>query len=144
RFVSMQNHYNLLYREEEREMMPLCADQGVAVLPWSPLARGRLTRAWDEATERTQSDEFGKTLYIDADRHVVEAVASVAAATGLPKAQVALAWMLSKPYVTAPIIGASKAHHLTDALAALDVKLSAEHIAQLEAAYQPHAISGHR
>lgn len=144
RFVSMQNHYNLLYREEEREMMPLCVDQGVAVLPWSPLARGRLTRAWDEATERTQSDEFGKTLYIDADRLVVEAVASVSAATGLPKAQVALAWMLSKPYVTAPIIGASKAHHLSDALAALQVTLSAEHIAQLEAAYQPHAISGHR
>jgi aryl-alcohol dehydrogenase-like predicted oxidoreductase len=144
RFVSMQNHYNLLYREEEREMMPLCVDQGVAVLPWSPLARGRLTRAWDEATERTQSDEFGKTLYIDADRQVVEAVASVSAATGLPKAQVALAWMLSKPYVTAPIIGASKAQHLSDALAALEVTLSAEHIAQLEAAYQPHAISGHR
>jgi aryl-alcohol dehydrogenase-like predicted oxidoreductase len=144
RFISMQNHYNLLYREEEREMMPLCVDQGVAVLPWSPLARGRLTRAWDEATERTQSDEFGKTLYIDADRQVVEAVASVSAATGLPKAQVALAWMLSKPYVTAPIIGASKAQHLSDALAALEVTLSAEHIAQLEAAYQPHAISGHR
>jgi aryl-alcohol dehydrogenase-like predicted oxidoreductase len=144
RFVSMQNHYNLLYREEEREMMPLCVDQGVAVLPWSPLARGRLTRAWDEATERTQSDEFGKTLYVDSDRQVVEAVAAVAAATGLPKAQVALAWMLSKPYVTAPIIGASKAQHLTDALAALQVTLSPEHIAQLEAAYRPHAISGHR
>lgn len=145
RFVSMQNHYNLLYREEEREMMPLCRDMDVAVIPWSPLARGRLTRAWDEQTERTQTDAFGKTLYKvpDADRRVVDAVASIAEQRGLPKAQVALAWVLSKPYVTAPIIGASKASHLDDAAAALSLRLSDEDIRALEAHYVPHAISGH-
>lgn len=145
RFVSMQNHYNLLYREEEREMMPLCQDSGIAVIPWSPLARGRLTRAWDEATERTCTDEFGKTLYKvpDADRRVVEAVATVAEQRGVSKAQVALAWMLSKPFVTAPIIGASKATHLDDAVAALSLKLDADEISALEAHYVPHAVSGH-
>jgi aryl-alcohol dehydrogenase-like predicted oxidoreductase len=145
RFVSMQNHYNLLYREEEREMMPLCEDSGVAVIPWSPLARGRLTRAWDEQTERTQTDAFGKTLYVapEADRRVVDAVATIAAARKVPKAQIALAWMLSKPFVTAPIIGASKAGHLDDALAALSLSLSAEEIDALETHYVPHAVSGH-
>ena len=145
RFVSMQNHYNLLYREEEREMMPLCQDSGIAVIPWSPLARGRLTRAWDKATERTHTDEFGKTLYKvpDADRRVVEAVATVAEQRGVSKAQVALAWMLSKPFVTAPIIGASKAVHLDDAIAALSLKLDADEISALEAHYVPHTVSGH-
>ena len=145
RFASMQNHYNLLYREEEREMMPLCQDAGVAVIPWSPLARGRLTRAWDEDSDRQQTDAFGKTLYVapDADRRVVDAVASVAAARGVPKAQVALAWVLSKPWVTAPIVGASKAQHLDDAMAALSLSLTPAEINVLEEHYAPHAISGH-
>jgi len=145
RFVSMQNHYNLLYREEEREMMPLCQDAGVAVIPWSPLARGRLTRAWDESSERQQTDEFGKTLYVvpDADRLVVDAVAAIAAARGVPKAQVALAWMLGKPWVTAPIVGASKARHLDDAVAALSLSLTPGEVSALEEHYVPHAVSGH-
>ncbi len=145
RFVSMQNHYNLLYREEEREMMPLCQDTGIAVIPWSPLARGRLTRAWDETSERQQTDEFGKTLYVvpEADRRVVDAVAHVAAVRGVPKAQVALAWMLGKPYVTAPIVGASKAQHLEDAVAALSLSLTPDEISALEEHYVPHAVSGH-
>jgi aryl-alcohol dehydrogenase-like predicted oxidoreductase len=145
RFVTMQNHYNLLYREEEREMMPLCQDLGVGVIPWSPLARGRLTRAWDETSERQQTDEYGKTLYTvpDADRQVVEAVARVAAARGVPKAQVALAWVMQKPFVTAPIIGASKPQHLDDAVAALSLQLTDEEIATLEAPYVPHAVVGH-
>jgi aryl-alcohol dehydrogenase-like predicted oxidoreductase len=145
RFASMQNHYNLLYREEEREMMPLCQDAGVAVIPWSPLARGRLTRAWDEGSERQQTDAFGKTLYVapDADRRVVDAVASVAAARGVPKAQVALAWVLGKPWITAPIVGASKAQHLDDALAALSLSLTPEEISALEEHYVPHGVSGH-
>ncbi|WP_243041207.1 aldo/keto reductase [Dyella sedimenti] len=144
RFVTMQNHYNLLYREEEREMMPLCQDQGVGVIPWSPLARGRLTRDWDEETERTRTDEFGKTLYVpDADRRVVEAVAAVAKARGVPRAQVALAWMLGKPFITAPIVGASKPRHLDDAVAALSLKLTAGEIAALEEPYVPHAVAGH-
>ncbi len=145
-FVSMQNHYNLLYREEEREMMPLCIDQRVGVIPWSPLARGRLTRVWDEQTERSRSDQYGSKLYvsnIDSDRAVVEQVAKIAAARGVPKAQVALAWVSQKPFVTAPIIGASKPQHLTDAVAALSLKLDADEIAQLEACYTPHAVSGH-
>jgi 1-deoxyxylulose-5-phosphate synthase len=145
-FVSMQNHYNLLYREEEREMMPLCADQGIGVLPWSPLARGRLTRAWNEETKRTQTDQYGSTLYVshaEADRQVVEQVASIAAARGVPKAQVALSWMTHKPFITAPIIGASKPQHLIDAVGALSFKLETEEIRQLEAPYVPHAISGH-
>jgi aryl-alcohol dehydrogenase-like predicted oxidoreductase len=145
-FVSMQNHYNLLYREEEREMMPLCAAEGIAVIPWSPLARGRLTRVWDSQTSRTQTDEFGNKLYaatVDADRKVVEQVATIAAARGVPKAQVALAWIRQKPFVTAPIVGASKPQHLEDAIAALDFKLEAAEIARLEAPYVPHTVLGH-
>ena len=142
RFVSMQDHYNLLYREEEREMFGLCADQGIGVIPWSPLARGRLTRAWDEQTERAQTDEFGKTLYAPDDRHIVEALAHIAEQRGVSRAQIALAWMLSKPVITAPIIGASKLSHLNDAVAALSVKLSDDEIAQLEAPYAPHAVAG--
>jgi aryl-alcohol dehydrogenase (NADP+) len=143
RFVSMQNHYNLLNREEEREMLGLCADQGVAVIPWSPLARGRLTRDWDEVTERSQSDAFGSTLYHDqSDRSIVERVAEVAAGRGVPRAQVALAWLLSKPTVTAPIIGATKPHHIDDAVAALDVALTAEEITRLEEPYTPHRVAG--
>ena len=146
RFVSMQNHYNLLYREEEREMMPLCTAERIAVVPWSPLARGRLTRVWDTETARTRTDEFGNKLYvstIEADRRVVEQVAAVAAARGVPKAQVALAWIAHKPYVTAPIVGASKAQHIEDAVAALSLRLEPTEIAQLEAPYVPHARSGH-
>ena len=144
KFVSMQNHYNLLNREEEREMMPLCVDQGVGVIPWSPLARGKLTRDWDEATERSESDEFGRTLYDTApgDRVIVERVAEVAAERGVSRAQVALAWMLSKPFVSSPIVGATKPHHLTDAIAAVDLELSADDIARLEEPYTPHPIVG--
>ncbi len=144
RFVSMQNHYNLVYREEEREMLGLCADEGIGVIPWSPLARGKLTREWDEVTNRAETDAFGKTLYggIASDRAVVEAVAAVAAARGIPRAQVALAWMLSKSVVTSPIIGASKPHHLEDAVAAIAVTLTPEEIAALEAPYIPHPVMG--
>ena len=145
RFVTMQNYVNLLYREEEREMLPLCREEGIGVIPWSPLARGRLTRDWDETSVRTETDEFGKTLYAatgDADRKVVEAVAKVAKGRGIPRAQVALAWVLQKPGITAPIIGASKMGHLDDAVAALKVKLTAEEIAELEDAYVPHAVVG--
>ncbi|PAJ88673.1 aldo/keto reductase [Burkholderia ubonensis] len=145
-FVSMQDHLNLLYREEEREMLPLCADQGIAVLPWSPLARGRLTRDWDASSERLQSDVYGKSLYeayADNDRAIVEAVATIARARNVPRAQVALAWLLQKSGVTAPIIGASKAQHLDDAVAALSLELSAEELAALEAPYVPHAVAGH-
>ncbi len=145
RFVSMQDHYNLLYREEEREMLGLCADQGIGVIPWSPLARGKLTRPWNESTERAETDEFGKTLYHateDADRKVVEAVAALAEVRGVPRAQIALAWMLSKPVITSPIIGATKMSHLEDAVAALDVTLSPEEIASLEAPYVPHPVLG--
>jgi 1-deoxyxylulose-5-phosphate synthase len=142
RFASMQNHYNLLNREEEREMMPLCAAEGIGVVPWSPLARGRLTRDWNETTNRMELDEFGKTLYHDSDRKIVERVAEVAAKRGVPKAQVALAWMLQKSFVTAPIVGASKPHHLDDAVAALEVELTAEEIAALEAPYTPRAVAG--
>jgi 1-deoxyxylulose-5-phosphate synthase len=145
RFVSMQNHYNLIYREEEREMMGLCLDQGIGVIPWSPLARGRVARPWDTATARTGTDEFGKTLYVKteaADRAVVDAVGRVAASRGIPMAQVALAWMLSKPAITAPIIGATKPQHLADAIAAVEVKLSPEEIRALEEPYVPHAVAG--
>jgi 1-deoxyxylulose-5-phosphate synthase len=145
RFISMQNYVNLLYREEEREMLPLCRAEGVAVMPWSPLARGRLTRDWDETSARSDTDAFGKTLYAataDADRKVVEAVAAVAKARGIPKAQVALAWVLQKDGVTTPIVGATKMQHLEDAVAALDVKLTADEIAALEAPYVPHAVTG--
>ena len=147
RFVSMQNHYNLLYREEEREMMPLCQAEGIGVIPWSPLARGRLTRPWAEkdATSRAKTDEFGGTLYRameDADRRVVDTVIDVAAGRGIPSAQVALAWMLSKPYLTAPIVGATKPQHLDDAIAAVGVRLSTDEIAALESPYVPHPIAG--
>ncbi|MFD9704625.1 aldo/keto reductase [Lentzea sp. NPDC059081] len=143
RFVSMQNHYNLLYREEEREMLPLCADQGVAVIPWSPLARGRLTRDWDATTARTETDEFGSTLYVETDRAIVEQVAAVASARGVSRAQVALAWLLRNPVVTAPIIGVTKLSQLDDAVAALDVDLTDDEVGSLEAAYAPHRIAGH-
>jgi aryl-alcohol dehydrogenase (NADP+) len=139
----MQNHYNLLYREEEREMMPLCVRQGIGVIPWSPLARGRLTRPWDVSTARSETDEFGQSLYHDEDREIVERVAAVAEARGVTAAQVALAWLLSRPAVDAPIIGATKLHHLDDAVAALDVELSAEECAQLETPYRPHRVAGH-
>ncbi|WP_121192561.1 aldo/keto reductase [Motilibacter peucedani] len=144
RFVSMQDHYNLLYREEEREMLPFCADQGVAVLPWSPLGRGRLARAWDEQTNRSGKDEFGRTLYDTAssDRVVVDRVGEVAEARGVTRAQVALAWMLSKPVVTSPIVGASKPHHLDDAVAAVDLHLDEAEIARLEEPYVPHEVAG--
>jgi aryl-alcohol dehydrogenase-like predicted oxidoreductase len=145
RFVSMQNYYNLLYREEEREMLPLCYDQQIAVIPWSPLARGRLTRDWDASSSRMETDEVGKRLYAvaeAADRQVVERVAEIAAQRGIPRAQVALAWLAHKPQVTAPIVGASKPHHLDDAVAALSVALSGQEIAQLEEPYQPHPVLG--
>ena len=145
RFVTMQNHYNLLYREEEREMLPLCAAEGIGVLPWSPLARGRLTRDWETQTGRMETDEVGQKLYagtLEADRQVVERVANVARQRGLPRAQIALAWLLHKPVVTAPIVGASKLQHLDDAIAALSVKLTAEEIAALEEPYVPHPIVG--
>jgi aryl-alcohol dehydrogenase (NADP+) len=144
RFVSMQDHYNLLNREEEREMLPLCADQGIGVLPWSPLARGRLTRDWDEATTRSETDEFGKTLYDTAasDRVIADRVAKIAAERGVPRAQVALAWVLHNPVVTAPIVGASKPGHLDDAVAAVELTLTDDEAAQLEEPYTPHEVAG--
>ncbi|MGY1744112.1 aldo/keto reductase [Blastococcus sp. SYSU D00695] len=143
RFVSMQDHYNLLQREEEREMHPLCVDQGIGVIPWSPLARGRLTRDPDEGTTRSETDDFGRTLYADAsDRAIIERVAEVAAARGVPRAQVALAWVLSKPVVTAPIVGVTKDAHLDDAVAAVDLRLTDEEIARLEEPYRPHEVVG--
>jgi aryl-alcohol dehydrogenase-like predicted oxidoreductase len=147
RFVSMQNHYNLLYREEEREMLGLCAAEGVGVIPWSPLARGRLARPWDErdATGRAATDEFGKTLYArtaEADRAVVDRLGEVASRRGVPRAQVALAWLLSKPAVTAPIVGATKPHHLEDAVAALSLALTSEELGALEEPYVPHPVLG--
>jgi aryl-alcohol dehydrogenase-like predicted oxidoreductase len=144
-FVSMQDHYNLLYREEEQEMLPLCEDRGVGVIPWSPLARGRLAREWDAATERSRTDRFGSTLYgrqEEADRAVVDAVGEVAAARGVPRAQVALAWLLSRPVVTAPIVGATKPEHLDDAVAAVDLHLDDDELARLEAPYVPHERAG--
>jgi aryl-alcohol dehydrogenase-like predicted oxidoreductase len=147
KFISMQNHYNLLYREEEREMLKLCAEQGIAVMPWSPLARGRLTRKWDAApTDRIGKDVYGNTLYDKSDasdQAIVERVERLATARKLPMAQVGLAWILSKPVVTSPIVGATKMQHLEDAVAALDVKLTPEEIALLEEPYSPHAIAGH-
>jgi aryl-alcohol dehydrogenase-like predicted oxidoreductase len=146
RFVSMQNHLNLLYREEEREMLPLCRSEGIGVIPWSPLARGKLARPWDApATERAASDTFSKALYeraADADRQVVDAVQKVAAARGIPAAQVALAWLLQKPGVTAPIVGATRPKHLEDAVAACDVSLSEADVKALEAPYVPHTVAG--
>ncbi len=145
RFVSMQNHMNLIYREEEREMAPLCRDQGVGMIPWSPLARGRLARAADQTTARTESDRFDKFLYKnseDADRAVIGRLGDIATARGAARAQIALAWLLAKPGVTAPIVGATKPEHLSDAVAALEVKLTPEEIARLEEPYLPHAVAG--
>ena len=144
RFVSMQNHMNLLYREEEREMLPLCLSEGVAVIPWSPLARGRLTRPWkSESTKRLETDVFGNTMYArteEADKKVVDRLGEVAEKRGIPRAQVALAWLLAKPGITSPIVGASKPHHLEDAAAALGVRLTAEEMTLLEGAL--HSASG--
>ena len=145
RFVSMQNHLNLLYREEEREMMPLCLDQGVGVIPWSPLARGRLTRAPEETTQRSETDRFGKYLYrksADADRAVIERVGEIAAERGLPRARIALAWLLAKPGITSPIVGATKPGQLADAVAAVELVLTPQEITRLEEPYVPHAVSG--
>ena len=143
KFVTMQNHYNLVYREEEREMLPLCVDQGVGVIPWSPLARGFLTRDPSESSARKETDEFGKTLYGTADVGVIEAVARIAAERGVPRAQVALAWVSKHRAVTAPIIGATKQQHLDDAIASLDITLTADEIRELEALYTPQPIQGH-
>jgi aryl-alcohol dehydrogenase-like predicted oxidoreductase len=145
RFISMQPQYSLLYREEEREMLPLCVDQGVGVIPWSPLARGKLTRDWEVETNRSQQDAFARQIYAateQQDRAVVEAVQRIARDRGIPRAQVALAWMLTKPAITAPIVGATKPQHLADAIAALDVTLSDAEISALEASYVPHAVTG--
>jgi 1-deoxyxylulose-5-phosphate synthase len=144
RFVSMQDHYNLLNREEEREMLPLCIDQGVGVIPWSPLARGRLTRDWEDTTKRSESDGFGARLYdpLSSDRTIVDQVAKVATDRGVPRATVALAWMLSKPGITSPIIGATKPQHLDDAAAATELELTPYEIAQLEDPYIPHRVAG--
>jgi aryl-alcohol dehydrogenase-like predicted oxidoreductase len=146
RFVSMQNHYNLLYREEEREMMGLCGAEGIGMIPWSPLARGRLTRAWGtETTKRSETDQYSKAIYTkteEADKKVVDRLGELAEKRGVPRATLALAWMLSKPVVTAPIVGATKPNHLDDAVAALAVKLTAEEIALLEEAYVPHTVVG--
>lgn len=146
RFVSMQDHYNLIYREEEREMHPLCADQGIGVIPWSPLARGVLAgnRNRDtKITTRARSDEYADNMYVEADYAVVDAVRAVADARGLPPAQVALAWMLHKDVITAPIVGATKPGHIEDAVAAVDVELSDDEIAALEKPYVPHPVLGH-
>ncbi len=145
RFVSMQNHLNLLYREEEREMMPLCQDQGIGVIPWSPLARGRLARPWGQTSSRMDTDAFGRKLYEntqEADRLVTQRVAEVAAARGAPMAQVALAWVLGHEGVTAPIVGASRVEQLHDALAAMSIKLSADEVMALQAPYVPHPVAG--
>jgi len=145
RFATMQPYVNLLYREEEREMLPLCRAEGIGVIPWSPLARGRLTRDWDAQSARAETDEFGRGLYAktaDADRKVVEALTAVAAARGVPRAHVALAWVLQQPAITAPIIGATRLGQLDDAVAALALRLAPEEIAALEAPYVPHAVVG--
>src|ERR1700734_459838 len=142
RFVSMQDHYNLLYREEEREMLPLCADQGIGVIPWSPLARGRLTRDWDAGTARSATDEFGQSLYAAGDRQIAEQVAKVAQSRGVSRAQIALAWVAGRPGVTAPIVGATRPEHLDDAIAALGIQLTAGEIEQLEQPYVPHRVAG--
>ena len=146
RFVSMQNHYNLLYREEEREMIGLCKEEGIGVIPWSPLARGRLARAWDaESTKRLETDAFGRSMYsqtAEADQKVVDRVGEIAEKHGVPRAQVALAWLMAKPAVTSPIVGATKPHHLQDAVAALHVRLTDEEMASLEESYVPHPVLG--
>lgn len=146
RFISMQDQYNLLNREEEREMHPYCLDSGVGVIPWSPLARGRLTRAWDDSGNgRSKTDEFGQTLYHQteaSDRQIVDAVAVVAEARGIPRAQVALAWVAQQEAITAPIVGATKPHHLVDAAAAVELTLAGTELTQLEEHYVPHTIEG--
>ncbi|HEX3788594.1 MAG TPA: aldo/keto reductase [Pseudonocardiaceae bacterium] len=142
RFTTMQNHYNLLYREEEREMLPLCADQGIGVIPWSPLARGRLTRDWDATSARSENDGFGHSLYQDSDQVIVDRVAEVAEKRGLPRAQVALAWLLGRSPVTAPIVGATKMQHLEDAISAVSVELDEDEARLLEEPYQPHRVAG--
>jgi aryl-alcohol dehydrogenase-like predicted oxidoreductase len=146
RFVSMQNHYNLLYREEEREMIPLCRAEGIGIIPWSPLARGRLARPWQsETTKRSETDQFGNRMYAqteEADHKVVDSLAELAKKKGVAQASLALAWMLAKPGMTAPIVGATKQHHLEDAVVALSVKLTPEEIAALEEAYIPHPVLG--
>jgi aryl-alcohol dehydrogenase-like predicted oxidoreductase len=144
-FVSMQNHYNLLYREEEREMLPLCRDQGVGVIPWSPLARGKLTRPWASETDRTRTDQYARSLYAaseESDHKVVAEVERLAKSRGLPMAQIGLAWLLAKPGIVAPIVGATKPQHLDDAVAALGVKLGDDEMKRLESVYVPHPIAG--
>jgi 1-deoxyxylulose-5-phosphate synthase len=143
KFVSMQNHLNLVYREEEREMLPLCADQGVSALPWSPLARGRLTRDWGTVTDRSSTDNFGSRLYQEGDRTIVEAVTRIAGDRGVPRAQVALAWLLAQDTVAAPIVGAGKPHHIEDAVAAVELELSEKEIEELEGPYTTRPIVGH-
>jgi aryl-alcohol dehydrogenase (NADP+) len=143
RFVSMQNHYNLIYREEEREMIPLCRDRGIGVIPWSPLARGRLTRPWNDETTRSGLDRAGQVLYVDGDATIVDAVGEVAERRGVSRAQIALAWLLGRPGVHAPIVGATKQEHLTDAINAVDLELDEKETDALEAPYRPHAVSGH-
>jgi aryl-alcohol dehydrogenase-like predicted oxidoreductase len=146
RFVSMQNHYNLLYREEEREMLGLCQSEGIGVIPWSPLARGRLTRPWQsEHTKRFETDQFGRSMYSqteDADRRVVDRLGELAEKRGVPRAQLALAWLLGKPVVTSPIVGATKLHHLQDAAAALSLQLTPAEVSALEEPYKPHPVLG--
>jgi 1-deoxyxylulose-5-phosphate synthase len=147
RFVSMQDHYNLIHREEEREMLPMCRAEGIGVLPWSPLARGRLARVWSDApaTNRQATDEFGKTLYtaaIDSDRQVIDRIGQIAASRGVSRAQVALAWLLAKPAVTAPIVGSTKVEQLEDAVRALSVQLSDDDVTSLESPYAPHPVVG--
>ncbi len=142
RFVSMQDHYNLLMREEEREMLPYCAATGVGTVPWSPLARGRLTRPFDQETARTDTDEFGKKLYRDDDGRIVDAVAEVARGRGVSPAQVALAWVLRNPVVSAPIVGTTKPHHLDDAVAATTLELDDDEVARLEEHYTPRENAG--
>ncbi|PWH12337.1 MAG: aldo/keto reductase [Anaerolineae bacterium] len=147
RFVSMQNHYNLIYREEEREMLPLCRAEGIGSIPYSPLASGRLTRDWSESTKRYETDQIQKMKYdasAEIDRPIVERVAELAAKHGISRAQIALAWLLNKPPVVAPIVGATKISHLEDAVAALSVRLSQEEMNYLEEPYQPHRIVGHQ
>jgi aryl-alcohol dehydrogenase-like predicted oxidoreductase len=147
RFVSMQNHYNLVYREEEREMIPLCLDQGVGIIPWSPLARGLLAGSWDRGgvrrTQRAKTDQYSERLYSDDDFDVVDVVREIASERGIPAAQVALAWLLSKEGVTAPIVGATKLTHVEDAVAAIEVELTPGEIERMEAPYRPHKVYGH-
>ena len=142
RFATMQNHYNLLYREEEREMLPFCLDQGIGVIPWSPLARGRLTRDWDETSERGETDAFASRLYHHDDRRIVDEVAAIATERGVSRAQVALAWVSAQAAVIAPIVGTTKPHHLTDAIASLELTLIPDEIARLEKNYTPRPVAG--